>query len=299
MTRPAHSQPLSFGQRIGVLAWRGLMGVGGVLSSLNKFDPPGPITQHSYGSHPDERIEFIPPRQGAPARAPLVYIHGGGWICGKKEMYTGELLFLAEAGYPVFNVEYPLAPERPHPHMLLSLLDALAWIRAEHPERGAVHLMGDSAGGNLVVMLGILLANPEKIRDLDADFTAPLPLAQSVVSLYGVLDRLSWIEHGFPSARLMLECYAGPGALEHEGHPEAAITPMDFEFAELPPTFLSVGSADQLAESSRLCAEHLQKRFENVVYEVYEGEAHGFFNRAKRPATQRLRADILAFLERQ
>ena len=112
------------------------------------------------------------------------------------------------------------------------MLAALAWIRSEHPQVDAVHLMGDSAGGNLVLMLGILLANPEQL-------------------------------------------------------------------AALPPTFITVGSKDQLAESSRLCAEYLRKRFDAVEYEVYPGEAHGFFNRSGRPACRKLRADMLAFLAQQ
>ncbi len=298
MIRPATARPLRPGQRLGLMAWRSLMGVGRLISRLRRLSPPGSITNHSYGSHPDERIELIEPRAGAQSRAPVVYVHGGGWICGKKEIYTRELLFLAEAGYPVFNVEYPLAPERPHPHMLLSLLECLAWIRQQKPEHESVHLMGDSAGGNLVLMLAILTENPTLIRTLDPDFSRVLPRTQSVISIYGVLDRLSWIEKGFPSASLMLECYAGPEALKPEIGPDSAVTPMDVEFDALPPTLIAVGDKDQLAESSRICAEQLRKRFEPVEYEVYPGEAHGFFNRAGRPACQKLRGDILGFFEK-
>lgn len=273
-----------------------MMGIFGLLAGLRSRSLSDGMSEHAYGSHPAERIDVINQRGGSPSRTPVVYVHGGGWICGKKEMYTRELQFLAEAGYPVFNVEYPLAPERPHPHMLLSLLSSLAWIRERYPEYEAVHLMGDSAGGNLVLMLGILIANPDRIRQLDSHSSLTLPRAQSVVSIYGVLDRLSWIDKGFPSAALMLECYAGPDALKSEVGPELAVTPMDIEFDALPPTLITAGSKDQLAESSRICAEHLQKRFEPVEYQVYPGEAHGFFNRTGRPASQKLRSDILEFL---
>jgi acetyl esterase/lipase len=215
------------------------------------------------------------------------------------EMYTAELVFLAEKGYPVFNLEYPLAPERPHPHMLLSLLSALAWIRQEHPDCESVHLMGDSAGGNLALMLGILLSNPDLISELDPNFSLPLPRVESIVSIYGVLDRLSWIEKGFPSAALMLECYGGAEALKKEVGPKEAVTPLDLDFTHLPPTFIVAGSKDQLAESSRLCAESLNRRFDTVEYKVYPGEAHGFFNRSARPASQELRHDIIEFLSKQ
>lgn len=297
MTDAPIERTLRRGQRFNVGAWRALMVFARSMSALRRKSPPGAISEHAYGAHPAERLEHIEPAPDAPAQAPIVYVHGGGWICGKKEVYTGELLFLAEAGHPVFNLEYPLAPERPHPHMLLSLLSALAWIRETHGH-DAVHLMGDSAGGNLVLMLGILTENPDLIARLDPSFSATLPRTQSVMSIYGVLDRLSWIADGFPSAALMLECYAGPEALEPEVGPEIAITPMDLEFETLPRTFLSVGSKDQLARSSQICAEHLKKRFDDVLYEVYPGEAHGFFNRSGRPASQKLRRDLLDFLAR-
>ncbi len=73
---------------------------------------------------------------------------------------------------------------------------------------------------------------------------------------------------------------------------------MDLAFDALPPSFIAVGDKDQLAESSRICAERLQAAFEPVEYKVYPGEAHGFFNRSSRPASQRLRSDILEFLSK-
>ena len=156
MSALATPTPLRPRQRLGVAAWRAMMGTFGILSRLRSVSRSGEISKHAYGPHPDERLELIEPAAGAPALTPIVYVHGGGWICGKNDMYTGNLVPFAAAGHPVFNLEYPLAPERPHPHMLRSLLGALAWIHEHYPGHEAVHLMGDSAGGNLVAMLGIL-----------------------------------------------------------------------------------------------------------------------------------------------
>ena len=122
LTSPAAAQKLRPRQKLEVLGWRTMMGILGLLNGLRRPSLTGAISEHAYGSHPAERIEVIDPRSGSPSRAPVVYVHGGGWICGKKEMYRGALVFLADAGYPVFNVEYQLVPERPYPHLLLSLL---------------------------------------------------------------------------------------------------------------------------------------------------------------------------------
>jgi len=257
---------------------------------------PGAVTAKTYGSHPAQRIEFVAPRAGAPARPAVIFIHGGGWVLGRMESYTPFLSFLAEAGYPVFNVEYPLAPEQPHPGILRSLFAALDWIAAEHPEIQGYHVMGDSAGGNLAMMVGLLAANPGLLEAAEPGRSA-LPLeCHSVVSLYGVLDRLSWIEDGFPGADMMMESYAGRAAFEPEVDPGLAITPMDLDFTNAPPSLLTVGTEDPLLRSSRLFTERLAKGPSKVVLKEYSGEGHGFFNLGRSESAEQMNADILEFL---
>jgi acetyl esterase len=207
--------------------------------------------------------------------------------------------FLAKAGHPVFNLEYPLAPETPHPWMLLSLLKALRWIQDQDPTLEAVHLLGDSAGGNLVMMLGLFLKNPHLMRQLH-DKPPPLPTLNclSVTSLYGVLDRLSWLKHDFPASVLMLEAYGGKRAFEERVAPELAITPMDLEFESCPPTFIVAASRDPLKESSDLFARRLESKSCSFQHKVYQGEIHGFLFLSWRPNCVTLRKDILDFLDK-
>jgi acetyl esterase len=298
----AHSlapTPLGLKRRIELLVARLIM----ALFVLRDRLRPSPwssneVSHHRYGDDPAETLQYIPRKAGSPERAPIVFIHGGGWIIGKKELYARELLVFAGAGHPVFNLEYPVAPENPHPGILLSLLDALRWIRREHRGVDAVHLMGDSAGGNLAMMLGILCSNPHLITDLNGEPTPEAPLrCRSVVSLYGILDRMSWLRTGFPGANLMLECYAGRAAFEEQVGPDLAITPLDLDFDGHPPSFLIAGEKDRLCESTRLCAERLAARSGTVSSKIYAGEIHGFFNMTWRPRYAELKTDVLEFLE--
>ena len=113
MSAQAHPHPLTIKQHLGVTTWRAMMAAFRMLSRLGGATPPGAVTEHAYGTHPDERLDLIEAAAEAPTRPPIVYIHGGGWICGKKEIYTSSLVPFTAAGHPVFNLEYPLAPERP------------------------------------------------------------------------------------------------------------------------------------------------------------------------------------------
>jgi len=290
--------PLSLPQRLGVRLFRWITSLlGSLLRRLRPRVEPAAIERFRYGSRRDETLELIHPPRGAATREPVVYVHGGGWICGSKEMYTADLAFLSQRGHPVFNLDYPLAPEHPYPLPLRSLLHGLRWLRTRRPEPLAVHLMGDSAGGNLVMMLGLLLANPRLLRDLDPGLPPDsLPQVRSVISLYGVLDRLSWLEPAFPGSRLMLTCYGGRGAFEPVVGPELALTPLDLDFQKAPPCFLAVGTRDRLAESSRLAWQRLSGSGARVRFEIYEGERHGFFNMSWRSNSIRLRSDIVDFL---
>jgi acetyl esterase len=250
-----------------------------------------------YGERRDETLQIIHPHAQAPVRPPVAYIHGGGWILGRKELYTADLDFLAERGHRIFNFDYPLAPEHPFPVPLISLLRGLALLRRDHGVR-EVHVMGDSAGGNLALMAGLMLEHPRLRANLGPGLEAlELPEVRSVISLYGVLDRLSWLEHGFPGARLMLHCYGGRGAFEPRVGPDLALTPLDLDFDHCPRCLIAAGTRDPLMPSSKLAFEELEQRGARVRMEIYEGEQHGFFNMSWRDASQRLRTDIVDFLD--
>ncbi|MDP7661384.1 MAG: alpha/beta hydrolase [Gammaproteobacteria bacterium] len=256
-----------------------------------------------YGRHRDERLDHQKPPEGAPARdTAIIYIHGGGWIaCGKK-YYPADLQFLCDAGFTVFNVEYPLAPEHPNPLLLQSILRAGAWIKQEHPEFRRVHMMGDSAGANLSAMYAVLWANPELMPPLAGEFGKDdLPEPASVVSMYGLLDRETLLgddpdEIG-AVPRLFMQSYGGvetlkPGPIA----PSSAITPMDLEWTNHPPCFLGVGDIDFLVESSARYATELGQRNITLTHKIYPGAPHGFFN-YEHEQTPQLRQDVLEFLE--
>lgn len=282
-------------ERLTVFAWRRML-MPFITLIGGSSAPRGRVSEQRYGTWPDEVLDVIAPAAGVAPRAPVVFIHGGGWIAGSKGyFYNRPLLKLADAGYPVFSMNYPLAPERPHPHMLRSLLSGLAWIARTHGVR-ELHLIGDSAGGNLATMLGLMIANPELLPRFDAIDAATLPAIRSITSLYGVMDRFTFIEDGFPSARLFLTAYTGTLAPDAHQSPMIPVTPMDLgDFAVLPRTFVVAGSKDKLARSSMIWAEYLRKCFTQVEYKVYEGADHGFFSFGK--GSVELSDDVLRFLE--
>ncbi len=287
---------LSAGDRALVAIWRhGLLPLFAGLRGMAA--PAGRVSEKRYGSLPDETMDVISPPSNVTERLPVVFVHGGGWIGGSKgRFYHRPLLGLADAGHVVFSLNYPLAPEMPHPYGLRSLLGALAALHRDGRVSNGIHLVGDSAGGNLATMLGLMLANNEILRVVDDVPRGPLPRVVSVASIYGVLDRTSWLSDGFPSARLFLKSYAGEAALDAAQTPPIPVTPMDVPDVEnIPPTFIGIGSKDKLARTSQIYSDHLRGRGARVTYKTYEGADHGFYCFAE-PQGDALRADVIQFL---
>jgi len=88
----------------------------------------------------------------------LVFFHGGGWLSGGLASHDAICRALArEGGCRVLAVDYRLAPEHRFPAGIEDCRAALAIIFAQAPrfglDAGRIGVAGDSAGGNLAVVV--------------------------------------------------------------------------------------------------------------------------------------------------
>lgn len=102
------------------------------------------------------RLYHPSPEQQLPV---IVYLHGGGHMCGSVEVYDPICRQLALAtGHAVVSVEYRLAPEYPYPCGLEDaalVIDQLADIPGDTPVAmgDGIVLAGDSGGGAMAATL--------------------------------------------------------------------------------------------------------------------------------------------------
>ena len=96
-------------------------------------------------------------KPGNPADKIVYYIHGGGFVgaCTKARMPFVSTL-AKRFGYNVFSIDYRLAPEFRQPCAVNDCLDGYRYLLARYKPENIV-LLGESAGGNLVVALSLLL----------------------------------------------------------------------------------------------------------------------------------------------
>ena len=90
----------------------------------------------------------------------VVFIHGGGWEHGDKagDSLNPNNLQLLWDGYAMASVNYRLAPGAIWPAQIEDCKAAIRWLRVHADQYGydasRIAVMGESAGGQLVAMLG-------------------------------------------------------------------------------------------------------------------------------------------------
>jgi monoterpene epsilon-lactone hydrolase len=99
------------------------------------------------------QVWIVRPRRRTP-QARVVYVHGGGYIHPLTRDYWRLVRALARVPAEVVVPAYPLAPEATVDEVLPALLDVEADTAASGPALPTV-LMGDSAGGALVLSMGV------------------------------------------------------------------------------------------------------------------------------------------------
>lgn len=235
--------------------------------------------------------------KGAGPHPVLVYLHGGGWICGSPRTHRKLGMRFAEAGYLVVNVDYRLAPEHPFPTPFEDCLTALKWAAREAARFGGdgarLAIGGDSAGGNLSASVAAALASDASAPKLRAalliygvfDFAALGAPAPSVPQTQGVPAAL-----GADMMELMVGAYAG-AAERASWARDPRVSPLHAA-AKLPPSHIVCGTADPLIAQARALRDALARV--GVAHEYIEdaGMPHGYVQMEMlppaRPAIERM-----------
>lgn len=183
-------------------------------------------------------------RPDGPPRGFILQLHGGGFRIGRPEFESFFAEALAErCGLEVIVPQYRLAPEGPFP---AGLADAWAALQAVAAEAGEVPLIvgGDSAGGGLAASLGVLAAAEGSPR-IDAlvllspwlDLTVSAPSYAANASTDPMFSRRS--------AELAAELY-----LQGFDPTHPLVSPLLADMSAYPPTLVSVGTGEVLADDS-------------------------------------------------
>ncbi len=232
------------------------------LGAVNAVDLGGGYRRESdlpYGAHARQRLDVYLPAAPATAPRPLVvFVHGGRWSSGSKNLYRFVAAGLAERGIVVVVPNYRLYPDA---HMAAAAADvaqAIAWAERAAVRYGAdpavVVVMGHSAGAQLAA----LMATDQ--RWIAAAGGTPV---RALVGLAGPYDFLPLTDDD-------LKDYFGPP----DRYPESQ--PVNFVDAASAPALLVHGLADTTTRprNTESFAAHLRAWGVPVEIRLLPGEDH-------------------------
>ena len=201
----------------------------------------------------------------------VLYCHGGGYTSGNlgySRVLASKLV--RSTGLDTLSFEYRLAPEHPYP---AALEDAFrAWDHLMYLGYGAkdVVLAGDSAGGNMALVLCLALRRAGRMLPGALLLMSPWTDMTASGASYGEraeADPILTNEY----IQAVREAYA-PGA--DYSRPE--FSPLFGDFSAFPPALIQVGTHEILYSDSERLAERLKAAGCYCRLEVWENMWHVF-----------------------
>lgn len=225
---------------------------------LNTITPGGSFSRLkdvSYGELSRQTLDIYKaekPRAGSPV---LVFVHGGSWDSGSKDIYK----FLAEGftseGFDVVVPDYRLYPEVKNPEFIIDNAKAVAYAAEQFPDRSIV-MMGHSAGAYNVLMLGL---QPDYLKSQSVNICETV---SGIVALAAPVGIIPLTEE--PLITIFPDRFEGQDAVLNN-----TSTPV-------PALFLGHGQKDKTVypQNSTQLGEKITARGGKAEVEIYEGLNH-------------------------
>ena len=225
-------------------------------------------------------LDIVRPKGlNASERLPAVlFVHGGGFRAGNRESYLAQAARLAQRGYVTATASYRLAPRHQFPAAVEDVKAAVRFLRANagkyNIDPDHIGAIGGSAGGHLVLMLGL---TPD-VAELEG--TGPnrdqSSRVQCVVNYYGPSDFTQSYQKSVDAA-IVLPMFLG-GDLNSNRRIHQAASPINWVTPRAAPTLSIHGSEDTYVawEHSLWITTRLVDAGVAAELEVITGAGHGF-----------------------
>jgi len=222
----------------------------------------------------------------------VLYIHGGGLICGNAFSSRGYASMLAgESKHPVISFSYRLAPEDPFPAAVEDCFAVYQAVLSEYPDT-PIYLIGESGGAYLCIVTAM------KCRDHGVKLPAGIVPYSPPIEYCGELDRHFEGNEDFTVKpeflNAMGDFYVGAA---NKGNIYAE--PYYDDLRGLPPTFLAWDENESLSVDSKIIVERLKKNGGEVEYYTYPHCFHAFATTGRgTPESYEIMKNTIKFFEK-
>ncbi len=236
------------------------------------------------------RCEWVIPASASGDRV-ILYIHGGGFVFGLSAQHLRMVAVLTDLmRSPALLVDYRLAPHHPWPAALADCQRAFHWLLEEGFSARRIAVAGDSAGGNLAIVLAMALR----------DAGGPLPAALACLSPVGDLANSEALSRVHSDAVLHPRAVRRFNCAYVDGHDprHPLISPLYGEWHGLPPIVVHAGEDELLHDDAERMAQAARDAGTTVELAIYPRMWHVWQLHTELPQARDSLERIAAFLRR-
>jgi len=222
--------------------------------------------EYGKGGDVSLQLDLYSPKEMTKPVPGVLFIHGGAWRKGSREIYHAYCTKFAQRGYVAATISYRLVGVATFPAAVEDVKCAVRWMRANAERLGVdpnqIAAVGASAGGHLAMLAGYSSDVPKlEGNGGHADVNSQI---QAVVDFYGPVDFT--VEEARDKKQIR-RFMAGKKFAEAQQQYELA-SPITHVTADDPPTLIFHGTIDTTVPISQ--SELLVARLKE------EGVAHEF-----------------------
>ena len=174
-------------------------------------------------------------RVAAPGQV-ILYLHGGGYVCGKPRTYLNLCGRLAkELNAEVWLPAYRVAPEHPFPAAVHDAAASYEILLKQGWRPEQITIAGDSAGGGLALGTLLYLRDQDRPMPRCAVVYSPFADVRSISPSVAGNDASDWM-----LSRAMLEMGRGLYAASPQDDVNPYASPALGDYTGLPPLFVTV-----------------------------------------------------------
>jgi len=111
------------------------------------------------GNLPEKQLNVFAPKNADGSNDVMLFIYGGSWDSGKKEIYNFLGSRLARKGIVAVIIDYPLSPDYQVHDMAKAAAQAVRWTEENIKTYGGspdkIYVSGHSAGGHLASLISV------------------------------------------------------------------------------------------------------------------------------------------------
>ncbi len=219
-----------------------------------------------------------PAASSSEPRPAVLLIHGGGFRGGNRQSYLPTAIKLAQRGYVAATASYRLSPRNQFPAAVEDVKAAVRYLRANaskyNIDPNHIGTMGGSAGGTLVLFLGLTADVPEfEGTGPNREFSSRV---QCVVDDYGATDFTQSYQKSVDAAEV-LPMFLG-GHLDSNRAIHQKASPLNWVTPNAAPVLAIHGTADPYVayEQSLWLGERMIAAGAQFELESIPGAGHGF-----------------------